>query len=224
MIIMAIDGACRNNGKPNCVSVGSVFVRGSNIFDLMYKEEFGSTNQRGEINALLLALREGAELAKHTGETDLYIITDSEYVFNCIKKEWLTNWAIKGWITSAGEPVKNRDLWEQVYEALQALKQLDVEVIPFHIKGHLFSLGKVTSADILRRDPTGELLYKTMFTRIIDTYDQHYDDRIRPALELYAKNNEHAPPMEAFIEMTACNTVADLAAGAKIEQVIAGSS
>ena len=42
--------------------------------------------------------------------------TDSQYVQKGIG-EWLPNWIRRGWKTAAGEPVKNKDLWERLLAA-----------------------------------------------------------------------------------------------------------
>ena len=62
MLLISIDGACRRNGKPDCVSAGGVFIQ---QFDsklnlqqtsILSNYETASTNQRGELLALLTAL------------------------------------------------------------------------------------------------------------------------------------------------------------------------
>jgi ribonuclease HI len=58
------------------------------------------------------------------------IHTDSTYVRNGITK-WVLGWSGNGWRTSAKQPVKNVDLWQ---ELVAACEQHDVE---WHwIKGH----------------------------------------------------------------------------------------
>jgi ribonuclease HI len=41
----------------------------------------------------------------------LVFATDSEYVVEGATK-WVRGWMRKGWKTSTGEPVKNKDLWQ----------------------------------------------------------------------------------------------------------------
>jgi ribonuclease HI len=45
------------------------------------------------------------------------LATDSQYLMRGIT-EWLPRWERNGWMTSAKEPVKNRDLWERLVAAL----------------------------------------------------------------------------------------------------------
>ena len=42
--------------------------------------------------------------------------TDSQYVRQGIT-EWMPGWVRRGWKTAGGDPVKNRDLWEQLHAA-----------------------------------------------------------------------------------------------------------
>lgn len=84
-----------------------------------------TTNNRMELRAGIEALRslpEGATL-------DFY--TDSQYLQNAFVKHWLSAWRRRGWMTTAGAPVKNQDLWQ----ALGA--ECDRRTICFHwVKGH----------------------------------------------------------------------------------------
>lgn len=41
----------------------------------------------------------------------MVIATDSEYVVRGSTK-WVRNWLQNGWVTSKGQAVKNKDLWE----------------------------------------------------------------------------------------------------------------
>ena len=51
-----------------------------------------------------------------TEACDVVLITDSQYVRQGIT-EWMANWVRRGWKTAAGDPVKNRDLWERLHAA-----------------------------------------------------------------------------------------------------------
>jgi ribonuclease HI len=44
------------------------------------------------------------------------IVSDSTYVVNCFKNKWHAGWLKRGWKNSQGQPVANRDLWEQLFE------------------------------------------------------------------------------------------------------------
>ncbi len=84
-----------------------------------------TTNNRMEILGVIIGLRAIKE------PCNVEIFTDSQYVINAIKKQWLTNWQKNGWKTANKKDVKNKDLWEELYIELQKHK------INFNwIKGH----------------------------------------------------------------------------------------
>jgi ribonuclease HI len=71
-----------------------------------------TTNNRMELMAAIMAL----EALTEPCEVVLY--TDSQYVRQGIT-EWMGGWVRRGWKTSGGDPVKNRDLWERLHAATQ---------------------------------------------------------------------------------------------------------
>lgn len=70
--------------------------------------EHDTTNNRMELTAAIRAL----EALKIPCTVDLH--TDSSYLQNAFVKRWLYNWKRKGWKTSTGGDVLNRDLWERL--------------------------------------------------------------------------------------------------------------
>ena len=108
MKTIAIDGACRRNGQPDCISAGSCFivVEEDNVEQsfVISDHETMSTSQRGELTGLLLAFEHIA-----IAPVDTVIITDSEYLFNTITKRWVDRWVHNNWQTAEGTDVKNKD-------------------------------------------------------------------------------------------------------------------
>ncbi|HCW22301.1 MAG TPA: ribonuclease HI, partial [Lachnospiraceae bacterium] len=50
---------------------------------------------------------------------------------NAFNKHWVDNWKRNGWKSASKEPVKNRDLWERLLEAMKPHE------VTFHwVKGH----------------------------------------------------------------------------------------
>ena len=72
-----------------------------------------STNNRMELSGAIEALKQLKEPCAVT------LITDSEYVKNAFTQGWLENWLRRGWKTSDKKPVKNQDLWKELYALTQ---------------------------------------------------------------------------------------------------------
>jgi ribonuclease HI len=86
------------------------------VFGAVEKElvggELQSTNNRAELMAATIGLR---ALKKPCA---VKVVSDSQYVVKGMK-EWIHGWRRKGWRNAAGEPVKNRELWELLAAAAQ---------------------------------------------------------------------------------------------------------
>ena len=52
-------------------------------------------------------------MLKFPCEVDLY--SDSAYVVNAFEQKWIFGWLKKNWKTASGDPVKNKELWEELY-------------------------------------------------------------------------------------------------------------
>lgn len=101
------DGACLGNPGPG--GWAALLRYGARERELVGGEAL-STNNRMELMAAIVALEtltEACEVVLHT---------DSQYVRQGIT-EWMRNWVRRGWKTAAGDPVKNRDLWERLHAA-----------------------------------------------------------------------------------------------------------
>jgi uncharacterized phage-like protein YoqJ len=63
----------------------------------------------------------------------LLVMSDSTYVVNCFRDRWWERWLARGWKTSAGKPVANRELWEPLIDAYRT----DPQRLEFAwVKGH----------------------------------------------------------------------------------------
>jgi ribonuclease HI len=69
--------------------------------------ELQTTNNRMELRAAIEAAR------AVTGWPAATIVADSQYVLKGITA-WVAGWKRKGWKTTAGQPVLNQDLWEEL--------------------------------------------------------------------------------------------------------------
>lgn len=120
-VVIYTDGGCRGNPGPG--GWGAILRFGEHE-----KEIFGfdaeTTNNRMELTAAIRAL----EVLKRPCDIDL--TTDSQYLRQGITG-WMDGWKKRGWKTAAKKPVKNKDLWQQLDEAVQP------HSINWHwIKGH----------------------------------------------------------------------------------------
>ena len=116
------DGACSFNPGPG--GWGAVLMYGE------YKKEISggdkeTTNNRMEITAVIQALEE----LNTACEVDLY--SDSAYVINTFKQDWITNWVKNNWRTADKKEVKNKDLWQKLYNLTQIHR-----INWFKVKGH----------------------------------------------------------------------------------------
>ena len=103
------DGACKGNPGPG--GWGAWLKSGTTEKEL-FGGELNTTNNRMELTAVI----EGLAALKRPCKVVLYL--DSQYVRQGIT-EWIGNWVRRGWKTAAGDPVKNRDLWERLHLASQ---------------------------------------------------------------------------------------------------------
>lgn len=218
MLRISIDGACRRNGKPDCVSSGAMFIQyfddGGVIAesDLRATHEHTSTNQRGELHALILALKKVVD----TNE-DAQIITDSEYLFNAMTKCWHVRWAGNGFKTASGDDVKNADLWNEVARLDKMCSNAGLEVSYYHIKGHCIPFGRVTANKLLSEDATGSLLYREVAKKY-DIIAPTKQDVLRHAQGLSIKNNGFELDEETLKDFVVSNVVVDAIATAEVDE------
>lgn len=208
MLIISIDGACRRNGKPDCVSSGGVFIEQYNDgvlvgTKILSNYEIQSTNQRGELLALITAL-DYVWSAKQPTQ----IVTDSEYIFNAMTKEWFVGWESREWLTASYEPVKNSDLWREIKHAYDKCRAADIDIVFYHIKGHCIPFGKVTANTLLTKDATGQALLKEVYKKF-DAAAPSKQDKLSDANALSYKNNGFYMPREIQRHFVVINTMAD---------------
>ena len=121
-VIIYTDGACSGNPGP-----------GGWAAILMYKDKQkeisggmkNTTNNVMELTEVIEVLK----MLKYACEFDLY--SDSAYVVNAFLQGWIYNWVKKGWKTSGKEPVKNKEIWQELYDLTKIHKVNFIKV-----KGH----------------------------------------------------------------------------------------
>jgi ribonuclease HI len=107
--IVYTDGSCLRNPGPG--GWGCRIIYPDETVQELGAAEPKTTNNRMEMQAVIAALT-------HLGTPkELQVYTDSRYVLDGLTK-WLPAWQRRGWITSTGQPVKNRDLWQHLSRLL----------------------------------------------------------------------------------------------------------
>lgn len=101
------DGACLGNPGPGG---WAALLRWRGQERELVGAEAQTTNNRMELMGAIAALEALNE------PCEVMLQTDSQYVRQGIT-EWMPNWVRRNWRTAAGEPVKNRDLWERLHAA-----------------------------------------------------------------------------------------------------------
>ena len=106
MITIYTDGSCLNNpGNGGWAAIINI----DNKVKKISGHAKDTTNNKMELMAPIKALQEIKE------KQPIEIYTDSQYVRLGIT-DWVHKWMKNNWQTSKKEPVKNKELWIQLYE------------------------------------------------------------------------------------------------------------
>lgn len=116
------DGACSGNPGPG--GWGAVLMYRENKKEISGAKQ-DTTNNVMELTAVIEALK----ALKFPCEVELY--SDSAYVVNAFDKGWIYNWVKNNWKTADKKPVKNQELWQDLYELTKIHKVSFIKV-----KGH----------------------------------------------------------------------------------------
>ena len=116
------DGACSGNPGPG--GWGAILMYQGNKKEISGGKK-NTTNNEMELTAVIEALK----MLKFPCLVDLY--SDSAYVVNAFLQNWIGNWVKNNWKTSSKEPVKNQELWKELYELTKTHQVKFIKV-----KGH----------------------------------------------------------------------------------------
>ena len=116
------DGACSGNPGPGGWAAVLLF-KGREKEMSGFKPE--TTNNVMELSAAV----EGLKGLKEKCIVKLY--SDSSYLINAFEKGWIFNWKKNGWKTASKDPVKNKELWQQLDELTRTH-----EIKWIKVKGH----------------------------------------------------------------------------------------
>lgn len=121
-VIIYTDGACSGNPGPG--GWGSILMYRENKKEISGGKK-NTTNNVMELTAVIEALK----LLKFKCKVSVY--SDSAYVVNAFNQKWIYGWMKNGWKNASKEPVKNKELWEELYELTKIH-----EVTFIKVKGH----------------------------------------------------------------------------------------
>lgn len=121
-VIIYTDGACSGNPGPG--GWGAILMYQGNQKEISGGKS-NTTNNVMELTAVIEALK----MLKYPCEVELY--SDSAYVVNAFIQKWIDNWMKNNWRTSNKEPVKNQELWKELYDLTKIHKVKFIKV-----KGH----------------------------------------------------------------------------------------
>lgn len=121
-VIIYTDGACSGNPGPG--GWGTILMYNGNKKEISGAKS-NTTNNVMELTAAL----EGLKMLKFPCEVELY--SDSAYLVNSFSQGWIYNWKKNNWKTASKEPVKNKEIWEEIYNLTQIHKVKFIKV-----KGH----------------------------------------------------------------------------------------
>ena len=121
-ITIYTDGACSGNPGPG--GWGSILMMGDVRKEISGGSE-NTTNNIMELSAVIEALK----LLKRPCKVNVF--SDSAYVVNAFNQKWIYGWMKKNWRTAGGDPVKNKELWQELYSLTK------VHDVTFNkVKGH----------------------------------------------------------------------------------------
>lgn len=127
-ILIFTDGAAVNENTPDQrAGFGLYFVPGTRGFGQAVENVPGhacNTN-RAELRAALAALT--IRFWPGEGFRRIVIGASSEYVVKGVC-EWSDNWRRRGWRTSRGTVVTNRDLWEMLFARIDEFEESGIKV------------------------------------------------------------------------------------------------
>lgn len=132
------DGNCRGNGKKNAKAGYSVFFTNdekSQFFKFNKTKLITTnpTNNKAELSGIRCIFKTLNENQQLFNNKEIVICTDSQYSISCLTK-WSDAWIKNGWINSKKEPVKNKELIQNILELQKNI--FDIKVSFKHVFAH----------------------------------------------------------------------------------------
>lgn len=155
-IVVAVDGACSNNGQEGARSAYGVFWGIDNVMNRAapVQGEKHHTNQVAELWACMRALLDAAQvksLIEHEGGTlnAIVIKTDSEYLVRGVT-EWLPKWRSNGGKNCRGLDVVNREHFRAIELLIEKFEKQNLIVKLWHVPREINREADLMAKAVLR--------------------------------------------------------------------------
>lgn len=131
-IIIATDGACRNNGYANAEAAVGIFCNvDSNNNRSFVLNDARPTSQRAELSAAIHALREARNMFVNGNLhgkrlQEVVIKTDSAYLVNSMTT-YIIKWRDNDYTNARGRPVVNQDLFRELDAICNRLNDIGIQ-------------------------------------------------------------------------------------------------
>ena len=107
------DGATSNNGKEGAIGGWAyAILNDGELVGSAAEKVQPATNNICELLALIKGCKTLLPLLNELDYVEVY--SDSAYCINCFEQKWYKKWQRNGWIGASKQPVKNKELWEQL--------------------------------------------------------------------------------------------------------------
>lgn len=128
------DGSCSKNGQVGAKAGYAVWFPENKDWSEKARvpDSEPQTNNRGELRAIKRAVE--ILIEKGCIDEQVVIFTDSNYCIDCLTK-WLPGWIARGWKTSEGKDVLNRDLIEETSKLLSRFASYRFHYVRAHTGG-----------------------------------------------------------------------------------------
>ena len=135
------DGNCKRNGSVNCIAGYSVLFtedQNSSLYKFNCTKVIvaNPTNNKAELSGIKRICKTIYDNYKEFYNKKIIICTDSNYSINCVTV-WYPNWIENDWITSKGEPVKNKELISSIVYLINKLKKANIIITFQHVNAHM---------------------------------------------------------------------------------------
>lgn len=138
LVTIYTDGSCSGNPGPG--GWGAILLCNDKMKELSGGEK-STTNNQMELLAVINALK----TLKMPCKVNLY--SDSAYVVNAFKENWISSWQANNWKTASKSPVKNKELW------IELLSLTSIHEVNFlKVKGHADNLYNNRCDELARQE------------------------------------------------------------------------